>query len=333
MTDRKWTSTSERRYLLTDICRAIVRLDGLDCARLCRIVYLRRCQRHPLYLVTVRALHCSWFNLVSNNWQCFSLFYAGAEQKQMPEILAMIQVNHLTPTPAVIFMCALSLIYLASKDIYALINYVGFATWLAIGLGVACLPYLRWKRPDLARPIKVNLIWPTIYIAASIFITIVPMLADPKGTGMGVLIILTGVPVYVVFIGWKNKPRFLQNAIGKLIGDLLSSTFNRFSLCRRTYAVSAESYGRRSSWKNTVVIDRLVQLDDLRETSSFWPRLLQNWPNLALKLSLLFRANYLFSLLSSFWLFNFFKLTLSLSHPLLVLSYTFVLFQCFFSPF
>lgn len=144
------------------------------------------------------------------------LFYAGAEQKQMPEILAMIQVNHLTPTPAVIFMCALSLIYLASKDIYALINYVGFATWLAIGLGVACLPYLRWKRPDLARPIKVNLIWPTIYIAASIFITIVPMLADPQGTGMGVLIILTGVPVYFVFIYWKNKPIFLQNAIGNL---------------------------------------------------------------------------------------------------------------------
>ena len=154
----------------------------------------------------------------------------------MPEILAMIQVNHLTPTPAVIFMCILSLIYLASKDICtrlfsfliccdltcfhlppdALINYVGFATWLAIGLGVACLPYLRWKRPDLARPIRVNLIWPTIYIAASIFITVVPMLADPKGTGMGVLIILTGVPVYFIFIAWKNKPRVLQHAIGNL---------------------------------------------------------------------------------------------------------------------
>ncbi|KAH7642158.1 Y+L amino acid transporter 2 isoform X2 [Dermatophagoides farinae] len=138
------------------------------------------------------------------------LFFAGAEQKQMPEILAMIQVNHLTPTPAVIGMCLLSLIYLASKDIYALINYVGFATWLAIGLGVACLPYLRWKRPDLHRPIRVNLIWPTIYILASIFITIVPMIADPKGTLTGALIILTGVPVYVIFIAWKNKPRFLQ---------------------------------------------------------------------------------------------------------------------------
>jgi solute carrier family 7 L-type amino acid transporter-like protein len=142
------------------------------------------------------------------------LFYAGAEQKQMPEILAMIQISHLTPTPAVIFMCILSLLYLASNDIYALINYVGFATWLAIGLAVVCLPYLRWKQPDLPRPIKVNLIWPIIYILASIFITVVPMFADPVGTGYGCLIILTGVPVYFIFIAWKRKPRPIQDFIG-----------------------------------------------------------------------------------------------------------------------
>lgn len=139
------------------------------------------------------------------------LFYAGAEQKQMPEILAMIQVNHLTPTPAVIGMCLLSLIYLGSKDIYALINYAGFATWLAIGLGVACLPYLRWKHPELPRPIKVNLIWPILYILASIFITVVPMIADPYGTLTGALIIMTGIPVYIIFIAWKNKPKFIQS--------------------------------------------------------------------------------------------------------------------------
>jgi hypothetical protein len=35
-------------------------------------------------------------------------------------------------------------------------NYLGFATWLSIGAAVFCLPYLRWKCPDLPRPIKVN---------------------------------------------------------------------------------------------------------------------------------------------------------------------------------
>ncbi|GFQ99753.1 large neutral amino acids transporter small subunit 2 [Trichonephila clavata] len=141
------------------------------------------------------------------------LFYAGAEQGQMPRILAMIQVKHLTPAPAVIAMALLSILYLCSSDIYALINYVGFATWLAIGLAVACLPYLRWKQPNLARPIKVHLIFPIIYIIATIFITVVPMMADPVGTGFGALIIATGVPVYLIFIYWENKPKAIRHAI------------------------------------------------------------------------------------------------------------------------
>ena len=37
-----------------------------------------------------------------------------------------------------------------------LMNYLGFATWLSIGAAVFCLPYLRWKCPDLPRPIKVS---------------------------------------------------------------------------------------------------------------------------------------------------------------------------------
>lgn len=144
------------------------------------------------------------------------LFYAGAEEKQMPSLLSMIQVNHLTPTPAVIAMCLLSLIYLLSNDIYLLINYVGFTSWLAIGLAVACVPYLRWKHPDWERPIKVHLFWPIIYIIATIFITAVPMFSDPKSTLMGCIIILTGVPVYFVFVWWQSKPRFFNKSVDGL---------------------------------------------------------------------------------------------------------------------
>ncbi|XP_037524205.1 large neutral amino acids transporter small subunit 2 [Rhipicephalus sanguineus] len=138
------------------------------------------------------------------------LFYAGAEQGQMPRLLCMISINRLTPSPAVLAMCLLSLVYLCSSDIFALITYVGFATWLAIGLAVATLPYFRWKAPNLKRPIKVNLIWPIIYLIATVFITIVPMIAEPVQTGFGALIIATGAPVYFVFVYWKNKPRWIQ---------------------------------------------------------------------------------------------------------------------------
>ena len=51
----------------------------------------------------------------------------------MPEILSMIQVDKMTPTPGVLIVALLSLGYLCSSDIFALINYVGFATWISLG--------------------------------------------------------------------------------------------------------------------------------------------------------------------------------------------------------
>merc|ERR1712156_666647 len=112
----------------------------------------------------------------------------------MPEILSMIQVNKMTPAPAVLIV-------------------------VSIGLGVVCLPWLRWKHPEWDRPIKVSLIWPLLYTLATIFITIVPMVASPVETGIGIAIILTGVPVYFIFVWWKNKPKFIQK---------LSANFTKF---------------------------------------------------------------------------------------------------------
>ncbi|XP_042233524.1 large neutral amino acids transporter small subunit 1-like isoform X2 [Homarus americanus] len=142
------------------------------------------------------------------------LFYAGAMEGQMPEILTMIQIKRMTPTPAVLFMAFLSLIYLSSSNIFALISYVGFATWISIGLAVLCVPWLRWTAPDLERPIKVNLVWPILYIIATIIITIVPMIAAPIETGIGVGIISTGVPVYLIFVKMR-KPAFITTRLNK----------------------------------------------------------------------------------------------------------------------
>ncbi|XP_021962322.1 Y+L amino acid transporter 2 isoform X2 [Folsomia candida] len=141
------------------------------------------------------------------------LFYAGAMEGQMPEVLTMIQTEKNTPAPAVLFVALLSLLYLTSSNIVVLINYVGFATWLSIGAAVCCIPILRWKQPDLPRPIKVNMFWPISYIICTIIITVVPMFADPITTGVGLLVILSAVPVYFLFIAWRNKPKCVQSII------------------------------------------------------------------------------------------------------------------------
>lgn len=174
---------------------------------------------------------CSTFGAVNGTLLTSSrLFFAGAREGQMPQMLTMIQTERVTPTPSVITMTFLALCYLTSSNIIVLMNYVGFATWLSIGVAVVCLPYLRWKQPNLERPIKVNLVFPIVYIFLTAVITVLPMFAKPVETSIGMGMILTALPVYWFFIYWKNKPAFISRytdsvtlAIQKLIVAVPSS--------------------------------------------------------------------------------------------------------------
>ncbi|CAO4373248.1 unnamed protein product [Caenorhabditis nigoni] len=132
----------------------------------------------------------------------------------MPMVLTMINKNTRTPIPAVILTGALSIAYLlASKDVYQLINYIQISYWLAIGTAIAALFWLRKTMPDAPRPIKVPLIWPIIFILGCAALVFIPIVAAPRDTGIGLLIMLSAVPVYVIFIGWKNKPKFFNDFI------------------------------------------------------------------------------------------------------------------------
>ncbi|CAH0697017.1 unnamed protein product [Spodoptera exigua] len=136
------------------------------------------------------------------------LFYAGAAQGQMPEMLTMVSARA-TPAAAVLAVALLSLVYLTVSDIYALINYVGFATWLSIGAAVLCLPVLRYTQPNLERPIKVNLFFPVIYIICTILVVAFPAFASPAETGVGCLMILTAVPVYLLLLHPRTRIKCL----------------------------------------------------------------------------------------------------------------------------
>jgi amino acid transporter len=78
---------------------------------------------------------------------------------------------------------------------------------------VVCIPILRWKQPDLPRPIKVNLFFPIIYIICTIIIVVVPMFADPVTTGITMSHIILGLHRH---IGFYNSKIMKANFYGYL---------------------------------------------------------------------------------------------------------------------
>ncbi|XP_046870067.1 solute carrier family 7 member 8a, partial [Hypomesus transpacificus] len=147
---------------------------------------------------------------------CTRLFFAGAREGHLPSLLAMIHVKRCTPIPALLFTCLSTLLMLCTSDMYTLINYVGFINYLFYGVTVAGQIVLRIKEPDIHRPIKISLVWPVIYLLFWAFLLIFSLYSEPVVCGIGLAIMLTGVPVYFLGVYWDNKPQCFNSFVAKM---------------------------------------------------------------------------------------------------------------------
>ncbi|KAM6430308.1 asc-type amino acid transporter 1 isoform 1-T1 [Liasis olivaceus] len=135
------------------------------------------------------------------------LCFSGAREGHLPSLLAMIHVKHCTPIPALLVCCLATVVIMLVGDTYTLINYVSFINYLCYGVTIIGLLVLRWKEPQIFRPIKVNLLVPITYLIFWAFLLIFSLYSEPVVCGIGLIIILTGVPVFFLGVYWKNKPK------------------------------------------------------------------------------------------------------------------------------
>ncbi|HYW65176.1 MAG TPA: amino acid permease [Candidatus Dormibacteraeota bacterium] len=79
-----------------------------------------------------------------------------------------------------------------------LLDYVVFAALLFYALTIGGIFLLRWKRPDVERPYKAfgYPVLPLLYIVAATGIMVVLLLYQTQTAGLGMVIVLLGVPVY-----------------------------------------------------------------------------------------------------------------------------------------
>ena len=66
---------------------------------------------------------------------------------------------------------------------------------------------------------QVTIIIPIAFFVTCSFLVLMPFYVEPVVIGMGVLITLLGIPVYLIGVRWKNKPKSFQNLMGKFISS------------------------------------------------------------------------------------------------------------------
>jgi len=157
---------------------------------------------------------CSTFGAVNGGIFASSrLFFVGARNGHMPRSMSLINLNHLTPMPCLILLCFITLAMLSTSNVYILINFTSFVESFFITFSVGGLLYLRWKQPDLERPIKVNIVLPIVFFIVCSFLILMPVFEEPEVVGIGLALIFSGVPIYLVFIHWTNRPGWLISLV------------------------------------------------------------------------------------------------------------------------
>ncbi|XP_051576637.1 solute carrier family 7 member 10a [Myxocyprinus asiaticus] len=144
------------------------------------------------------------------------LCFSGAREGHLPSLLAMIHLKSCTPIPALLVCCTATIVILCIGDTHNLINYVSFINYLSYGVTIAGLLYYRWKKPKMFRPIKVNLLVPCSYLVFWAVLLGFSLYSEPVVCGMGLVIMLTGVPIYFIGVYWKNKPHWIYNAVERV---------------------------------------------------------------------------------------------------------------------
>ncbi|KAM4543191.1 b(0,+)-type amino acid transporter 1 [Odontesthes bonariensis] len=185
----------------------------------------------PKELMSSNAVAVTWGNKVFGSWGWImsvaaalsafgslnGTFFSGgrvcfvaAREGHMPDILSMAHVHRLTPSPALIFTTAVSLVVLIPGDFQSIVNFFSFTAWFFYAITLSGLLYLKIKKPELPRPYSVPIILPILVLIVAVFLVLAPIIDDPQIEYLYVtLFILSGAVVYVPFIHYKLCPGLL----------------------------------------------------------------------------------------------------------------------------
>jgi basic amino acid/polyamine antiporter, APA family len=150
--------------------------------------------------------------ILSGPW----LYYAMAKDGLFFREASRLHPERKIPTRSMQYQAVWSVVLILSgsfgtrgAQLYSdLLTFTSFASLLFNTLTIVGLFVLRRKQPELARPYKVPAypIIPLLFLATAIFFLIFIAVGDPRNSGFGALIIMSGIPLFLFLRRRGTKP-------------------------------------------------------------------------------------------------------------------------------
>ena len=139
------------------------------------------------------------------------VYYAMAKDKLFFKATGEIHPRYRTPKNALIVQAIWTCILCLSGTYSQLLDYIIFAVLVFYILTIAGIFVLRRRQPNAERPYRAigYPVLPAIYIVMALFIDVVLLLYKPQYTWPGLIIVLLGIPVYLI---WSRRNSALKQA-------------------------------------------------------------------------------------------------------------------------
>jgi basic amino acid/polyamine antiporter, APA family len=137
------------------------------------------------------------------------MYYAMAGDGLFFKALARVHPRFGTPAMAIVVGSAWAMLLALWGTFESLLTYVVFVGWVFYGLGAACVLVQRRREPSAVRPYKVPAYpWtPLIFVVAAFALVVNTIVTQPGRSALGILGVVVGVPVYVVWMRVLMRPR------------------------------------------------------------------------------------------------------------------------------
>jgi APA family basic amino acid/polyamine antiporter len=129
------------------------------------------------------------------------IYHAMAEDRLFPERLARLSKSAHVPAEGLIVQGVLSVVLLMSGKFETLLNFTTFALCLFSIVCVLAVPVLRLRRPNVDRPFKTpGYPWtPALFVLGNGWVLWNLLASGAKSAFIGLGIVLTGLPGYLLF--------------------------------------------------------------------------------------------------------------------------------------